>query len=253
MKTISIIGVPSDFGANKPGSRFAPTKIKNVLIPWLIKKKIHYIDYGNVDVPTTHIQKKGKTKNIKQLQATCQKFLKVKHCSLDQCFPIILGGDHSIVSCVFGEISYQKKLGLIWFDAHGDFNTPKISPSGNVHGMVLNDISRGTLHSLLHMKGRLVKEKNIVLFGVRDLDPDEDKLLEKSKITIFSMKKIRKMGLQKALKQALNKVSKGTDGFHISFDIDVIDPSAAPGVSTPVKGGLTKTQALAIMKTLASV
>jgi arginase len=243
MKKIVLIGVPSDFGANIIGAREGPTQLRKILLPMLNKQSVDYADCGDVVVPISKRETKIGAKNINQIRSVCKNFLQLNKAHMPDRFPVVIGGDHSIVSCLIAELSLKKELGLIWFDAHGDYNTPQTSPSGNVHGMPLNDISNGSLQNLLQLKTRLIPQKNIVLFGVRDLDPDEDKMLRASRITVIRMDFIKKNGVSKSLRKAI-RTAKRTDGFHMSFDVDVIDPSVAPGVSTPVMGGFTKVEVL---------
>lgn len=249
-KTVALLGVPSDLGANIEGSRFGPSALRRELIPLLRARGIPFEDYGDIDVPERGSPGDLRHKHLNEIRELCQRFLGRIECDPHECFPLVLGGDHSLTTCLVGELSLMRELGLIYLDAHGDFNTPEISPSGNVHGMVISRISGRTLHSILDLKKTFVAERNIVLVGARDLDPEEDKLLRESEVTILGMKTVRRMGIAAAMEQAIAGASRGTEGYHLSFDIDVIDPGFAPGVSTPVPGGIEGEEALEAMRLL---
>ena len=155
--------------------------------------------------------------------------------------PVILGGDHSVTIGILGGMAKVKKMGLIYFDAHGDFNTTRTTLSYNVHGMGLAAVvGRGSPY-LVNCVGIApkVKEENAVLVGARDLDSAEKELLRESEVTVFTMDDIDKLGIHQVMEQAIEISSNGTEGVHISIDMDIVNPQEAPGVGTPVKGGLT--------------
>lgn len=250
-KTIVIIGVPVDLGANIRGARFGPKKIRQYLIPWLEDQGIVYTDLGDVPIPT--VSKKivdEKRRHMDELRHICIDFLKIRKCLTD-CFLIVLGGDHSIVSCLMYELTRKKTLGIIWFDAHGDFNTPETTPSGNIHGMPLAEITGRTVITLPCSHKKSVDEKNVSMVGVRDLDPEEYQNLAQSDITIFHGQDIHQKGIGQVMRRAAMIAGRGKDGFHVSIDIDCIDPRWAPGVSTPVKGGISRKDMLTAMQLLA--
>ncbi len=244
---ITLLGAPSCLGGNVFGCQDGPFAIRKILIPKLKKNKISFRDLGDVNPPITCVITNPRAKCLDEIRQTDN--LLVKKIRAEKLFsfsiknksatlPILLGGDHSLNYSFILELHRKMgKIGLIWFDAHADFNTPKISPSGNVHGMVLAGLAKK------------VGETNIVIFGVRDLDPQEKTRLEKSKVTVITMEEIKKKGTEKSLKKALNALSK-TKGIHLSFDLDMFDPSIAPGTGTPVKKGLNKTDLKDLMKTL---
>jgi arginase len=164
--------------------------------------------------------------------------------------PLVLGGDHSIamgtVSGVAAHLLEQKKkLGLLWIDAHADLNTPDTSPSGNVHGMPLAVIlGRGApmLLDLLEAQP-MVSVQNTAILGLRAVDPGEKERIKRLGVSVYSMQDLDERGLSPCVREALETVSKGTAGFHLSFDMDAVDPEVAPGVGTPVQGGLTYREA----------
>jgi len=241
-RMIILIGVPSDLGANEKGSRLAPDKIREFLIPELKRNKVEFVDLGNVDIPKQKRATNYKAKHFLEIQRVCSNYSQLhKNIFTNDALLIVLGGDHSMTFCHVKELAAEKKIGLIWLDAHGDFNTEKTSISTNIHGMVLNKISGKTLDTLLDLKKSAIKEQNISLLGVRDLDPSEKTMLEQTKIMTVPIKEFNK-NIETVIKKALTRANNKTEGYHVSVDLDVVDPKYAPGVSTAVKGGLTKTQ-----------
>jgi len=161
-------------------------------------------------------------------------------------FPLILGGDHSIsIGGIAGFASRVPSFGLLWFDAHGDFNTPETTTSGNVHGMPLAvAVGRGS-EELVRCAGPgpKVAEEKAVIIGVRDLDPQERELLQNSRVTVFTMQDVDERGMREVVQEALALAGSGVEGLYVSFDMDVLDPLEAPGVGTPVRGGITYREA----------
>jgi arginase len=161
-------------------------------------------------------------------------------------FPLTLGGDHSISLGSIHGAARAKKLGVIWMDAHGDFNTPDTTPSGNIHGMPLAALAGFGDARLAHLGGattRAVDPKNIALLGVRDLDAGERELLRASGATVLAMEQIDREGIYSIINRALQVASRDTDGIYLSLDLDALDPVYVPGVGTPVQGGLTYREA----------
>ena len=173
-------------------------------------------------------------------------------------FPLMLGGDHSIaVGTVSGIATFAqrqgRKLGLIWIDAHGDINTPETSPSGNIHGMPLAALLGFGASELTSIGGESPKvdPSNVALVGVRSLDSGEKKRLKETGVQVHTMSDIDRHGVHRMMKKALARVTNGTDYVHVSFDLDAVDPTVAPGVGTPVKGGLDYREAHLIMEVIA--
>jgi arginase len=172
-------------------------------------------------------------------------------------FPLVLGGDHSIAVGTVSGVShaFRKRsgsIGLIWVDAHADMNTPETSPSGNVHGMPLACcVGRGP-RELTDIFGYCPKVagRNVALVGIRDVDVTERPVVRESGVTAFTMRDIDELGLRKVMEQAIGIASEGTAGFHLSFDMDFVDPMEAPGVGTPVRGGVTYREAHLAMETI---
>jgi arginase len=172
-------------------------------------------------------------------------------------FPLVLGGDHSIaVGTVSGIAAFcrrkGKKLGLLWVDAHGDINTPESSPSGNIHGMPVAALLGHGPDELTGIGGkfRKVDPANVALVGIRSLDEGEKHRLKETGVQVHTMSDIDRHGIHRVMKKALARVTNGTDYVHVSFDLDAVDPTVAPGVGTPVKGGLDYREAHLIMELL---
>nr|WP_028562510.1 arginase [Paenibacillus pinihumi] len=169
-------------------------------------------------------------------------------------FPLVLGGDHSIaIGSLAGLTACCPNLGVIWFDAHADLNTEDTTLSGNIHGMPLAVALGRSRFKLTDIPGAgpLLKKENLVIIGARDLDPAEKEYIRSEGITCFSMHEIDRMGIQAVVKEALEVAGNGTDGIHLSFDMDCLDPLEAPGVGTPVPGGLTYREAHFALELLA--
>jgi arginase len=173
-------------------------------------------------------------------------------------FPLVLGGDHSIaVGTVSGIAAFarqqQKKVGVLWIDAHGDINTPETSPSGNIHGMPLASLLGYGATELTHIGGwsPKVDPANVALVGIRSLDSGEKKRLKETGVQVHTMSEIDRHGVHHVMKKAIARATDGTDFVHVSFDLDAIDPTVAPGVGTPVKGGLDYREAHLLMEVIA--
>jgi arginase len=210
-------------------------------------------DLGNVAVeqqestPTVV----DKAKYLPQIAKTCERLaVKVEAALGANQFPLVLGGDHSIaVGTVSGVSRVHRqageKIGLLWLDAHADMNTPETSPSGNVHGMPLACcVGRGPqdLTDLFGYRPK-VDGRNVALVGIRDVDRTERQMVRESGVTPFTMREIDELGLRRVMEQAISIATDGTAGFHLSFDMDFVDPLEAPGVGTPVRGGVTYREA----------
>jgi arginase len=173
-------------------------------------------------------------------------------------FPLVLGGDHSIaIGTVSGLAAFAqsqgKRLGVLWVDAHGDINSPETSPSGNIHGMPLATLlgfGAGELTSIAGA-GAKILPSNVALVGIRSLDSGEKKRLKETGVQVHTMSDIDRHGVDRVMKKALARVTDGTDFVHVSLDLDAVDPAVAPGVGTPVKGGLDYREAHLIMETVA--
>ncbi|TGE35835.1 arginase [Desulfosporosinus fructosivorans] len=255
---IRIIGVPIDLGAGRRGVDMGPSAIRTAGLNERLRQLGWDVeDFGNVEVPVQE-ELEIKDKRLKYLpeivKVNEQLHLMVSEAMKEGVIPVILGGDHSLgIGSLAGLASDGRHFGLIWFDTHGDYNSLATTDSGNIHGMplaVANGIGAPELTSIggEHKK---ISEENTVIIGAREIDPQESEMLHQSKITVFTMRDIDQLGMQEVISQGIKIASRGTDGIHVSFDLDVIDPEEAPGVGTPVLGGITYREAHLAMEHLA--
>ncbi len=245
-KRMTIIGVPLNLGADRLGVDLGPVAIRHAGVKARLEKLGYQIeDKGDLAVTRPEVAQSEGT-NLKYLSeitrvntALCEA---VSDAMAAGSMPLVLGGDHSIaIGTLAGLMQHKKKLGVIWFDAHGDINTAETSPSGNIHGMPVA-VAMGLGHKDLTAIGGADKKldpKNFVLIGSRDLDAGERKLLKELGVTVFSMHEVDLMGIAKVMEEAIRIASDGTDGVHVSFDMDAMDPFYATGTGTRVPGGLT--------------
>ncbi len=261
-RNIEIIGVPVDLGAGRRGVDMGPSAIRIADLEPRLEGLGHRVtDSGDLDVMIPETQKVGedKLRYKTPILATCAELCERVQQTLEKSrLPLVLGGDHSLaVGSVAGSSGYFARqgdsIGLIWFDAHGDSNTPDTTPSGNIHGMALA-IGLGLGDpDLVNLGGRTPKvlPRNTVLIGVRDLDPGEREILKKSGASVFTMRDLDERGMRDVVDEALHAAGDGTAGIHLSFDLDVVDPEDAPGTGTPVWGGITYREAHLAMEMLA--
>ncbi len=253
-KHIGIIGVPVDLGAGRRGVDMGPSAIRIADLEKRLEHLGHHVqDYGDVNVTIAETQEVGSTKlRYKRsiLQANRDLMKLVEKVLGEGRIPLVLGGDHSIaIGSVAGSSNFHARqgesLGLIWFDAHGDSNTPQTTPSGNIHGMSLAIALGHGDRDLVRLGGRAPKihARNCVLIGIRDLDTGERDFLKKSGVTVFTMRDLDERGMRDVLDEGIRTASDGTAGVHLSFDLDVIDPEEAPGTGTPVWGGISYREA----------
>jgi arginase len=250
-----------DLGASRRGVDMGPSAIRVTNVTRAIQKLDYdVVDKGDVDVPIPEeVEVKDPNKKYAhEILSVCAALRKTVMAALDeQRIPIVLGGDHSIaMGSISGVSDYYhakgKKIGVIWVDAHGDMNTPYSTPSGNVHGMPLAHMVGMGDKDLASIGGRHGKAEsaNVCILGARDLDEREKSLIRESGVHMFTMKDIDRFGISKVVEQAIVFASNGTAGIHISWDMDAVDPSIAPGVGTPKKGGLNYREAHLIMELL---
>jgi arginase len=262
MQKISIIGVPMDLGADRRGVDMGPSALRYADLNEKLEALGYEVqDLGDLDViiPETHHFGDPKAKYLKEISDACNHLanliLEVRQSGR---IPLVLGGDHSIaVGTVSGVAeSFRregKPIGLLWFDAHADFNTPDISPSGNVHGMPMAGLMGYGPMQLTHIFGfsPKIQPEHAVQIGIREVDPAERQLVKKSGIRIFTMKEIDRRGIGTVMDEALSIVTKGTAGFAVTLDADFLDPYESPGVATPVRGGADYREAHLAMEMIA--
>ncbi|WP_298817037.1 arginase [Chloroflexus sp.] len=256
---IAIIGVPIDLGAGRRGVDMGPSAIRYAgLSRRLCELGHHVIDFGNLATPmveTTPLPPPdSRLRYLEPIAEVCAHLANlVADVAAQAMLPLILGGDHSIaIGSASGSARYRR-LGLIWIDAHADFNDERTTPSGNIHGMPLAVLT-GRGHPLLTgLAGRVpaFEPGQVVLIAVRDLDPLEREALRAASVTVFTMHDIDRRGMAAVMEQALTIATQAADGFHLSFDLDVVDPREAPGVGTPVNGGISAREAHLAMELIA--
>jgi arginase len=259
---IHLLGVPMDLGSGRRGVDMGPSAIRIAGVARQLTELGHrVIDDGDVVIKNMEELKVGNERarylpEIARASAVIAR--KVERIIGLGHFPLVLGGDHSIaIGTVSGLAafaqSHGKKLGVLWIDAHGDINTPETSPSGNIHGMPLATLLGFGTAELTSIGGASAKisPTNVALVGVRSLDSGEKKRLKETGVQVHTMSDIDRQGVDRVMKKALARVTDGTDFVHVSLDLDAVDPAVAPGVGTPVKGGLDYREAHLLMETIA--
>lgn len=246
MKKLSIIGMPMDLGQMRRGVDMGPSAIRYAGINERLRPLFDEVhDLGDIPIgrPEVVVDKESNLRNL-DLVAEKNTLLaeKVDEVIQGGSFPLVLGGDHSIaIGTLAGVAKHYKNLGVIWYDAHGDLNTAETSPSGNIHGMPLA-VSIGLGHPLLTDIGGYtpkVKPEHIVIIGARSLDEGEKILIQEKGIKVFTMHEIDRLGMAKVMEETIAYLKDKTDGVHLSLDLDGLDPMDAPGVGTPVMGGIS--------------
>lgn len=256
-KKISMIGVPLDLGCDRRGVDMGPSAIRYAGVV----KRLEGLGYSVKDlgdIPVIRPENFEETDNHKYLhqvlEANERLAAKVAKEIEDERFPLVLGGDHSIaLGTLAGVAQTKKNLGVIWFDAHGDINTGLTSPTGNIHGMPLA-ASLGIGHEALVKLGGYspkIKPEHVVIIGARDLDSGERELIKELGIRVYTMHEIDRLGMTRVMEETIEYVTKGTDGVHLSLDLDGLDPLYAPGVGTPVIGGISYREGHLAMEILA--
>jgi arginase len=262
-RRIRVIGVPLDLGASRRGVDMGPSAVRVAGLEARLEALGHHVtDSGNIRVEIAETQAPG-SKNahyLKEIAGTCTRTAKAVLAALEAgATPLLLGGDHSLAAgSVSGAAEFyrqrEQKIGLLWVDAHSDINTPETSPSGNVHGMPLAALLGLGPEPLANFFGYAPKiaAENAVLVGVRNVDPAERENLRRAGMTeVYTMRDIDERGMRAVMEEALRAAGRGTAGYHVSLDMDWIDPVDAPGVGTPVRGGVTYREAHLAMEIIA--
>ena len=255
---ICMIGAPMDLGADRRGVDIGTSAIRYAEITERLRNLGHSVkDMGNLVIPPPELQPQGhlKLKYLEPIVRVSKELSTIVTSILQEGdFPLILGGDHSIaLGSVWGVANVHKNVGVIWVDAHADFNTDQSTPSGNIHGMILAALA-GIGHSSLTTLGGWqpkIHAETIVIVGARDLDLAEQDLLHAHSIHVFTMSEIDQLGISEIMHQAIAIAGQQNDGIHLSLDMDALDPKEAPGVGTPVRGGLTYREAHLAMELIA--
>ncbi len=257
-RTVRIIGAPTDYGTNRRGVDMGPSAIRYAgLVDRLDASGRQTIDVGDLFVARTAEQGAHPTdanaRHLDETREVCERIEREVDDAIESDeVPLLLGGDHSVAIGTVNGATRESPIGAVWFDAHGDFNTPSTSPSGNVHGMPLAALlGRGAFEEMEWARADGLREENVAIIGVRTLDEHEREQLRQSDITVFTMSDIDTRGLTDVVAEALEIATDGVDGFHVSLDMDWLDPQIAPGVGTPVRGGVTYREAHAAMEQVA--
>ncbi|WP_347942385.1 arginase [Peribacillus simplex] len=258
-KEISIIGVPMDLGQTRRGVDMGPSAIRYAGLSERLENIGYNVrDEGDIKVEIQERAQSDIDTNLKNLQDVAEGNEKLSQ-KVDEViqsnrFPLVLGGDHSIaIGTLAGLAKHSENLGVIWYDAHGDLNTAETSPSGNIHGMSLA-VSLGLGHPALTNIGGYspkVKPENIVIIGARSLDQGEKELIREKGIKVYTMHEIDRMGMTKVMEESIAYLKERTDLVHLSLDLDGLDPDDAPGVGTPVMGGISYRESHLAMEMLA--
>jgi arginase len=259
---VHLLGVPMDLGSGRRGVDMGPSAIRIAGVADRLTELGHkVVDEGDIVIKNMEELKVGHERarylgEIARAAAVIAR--KIERIMGLGHFPLVLGGDHSVaVGTVSGIAAYaqrkDQRVGLLWIDAHGDINTPETSPSGNIHGMPLAALLGFGAGELTGVAGPppKVHPANVALVGIRSLDAGEKKRLKETGVQVHTMSDIDRHGVHRVMQKALARVTDGTDYVHVSFDLDAVDPTVAPGVGTPVKGGLDYREAHLIMEVLA--
>ncbi|AQL56782.1 arginase [Abyssicoccus albus] len=248
-KKVKLIGAPSSFGQPRLGVDLGPDAIRYTNLVGRIKSlNVDIKDLGNIEAEKINVETHSKEKNdnlrnLEQVIKFNEKLAKqVDEVVENGDFPFIIGGDHSIaLGTLSGLSKHYENLGVIWYDAHGDLNDSKTSPSGNIHGMPLAQ-ALGIGHEKLvnlYQNGVKIKPENVVLIGVRDLDDGEIEYIKENNILCFTMDDVARLGIGRVMEETVNYLKNKTDGIHLSLDVDGLDPQFTPGTGTPVVNGIT--------------
>lgn len=259
VKDISIIGVPMDLGQCRRGVDMGPSAVRYAgIIERLEQLEYNIEDLDDIYIPHPSYDEVNKDENLRHIKEMVVANEILAHLANQVInrgrFPLVLGGDHSLsIGSIAGISNNYENLGVIWFDAHGDMNTVETSPSGNIHGMPLA-INLGHGHEKLtniFKEDSKIRPENIVVVGARALDEGEKDFIREHNIKVYTMHEIDRLGMTKVMDETIHYLKNKTDGVHLSFDLDCVDPSDAPGVGTPVIGGLTYRESHLAMEMLA--
>lgn len=254
---VGLFGVPMDLGQDRRGVDMGPSAIRYARMEAALEELGHRVtDLGNAGVPIPEMVDAGEeVKHLAAVRSVCEEVSERAAAIVSEgLFPVFLGGDHSIaVGTVSGvaRSTTGERTGLIWADAHADFNTPATSPSGNIHGMPLATLTGRGHPDLVGIggPGASVRTEDVVVIGLRSVDVEEKNLLYEAGVKVYTMREIDAFGAARVVRAAIRDLAH-VDRVHLSFDLDVVDPEVAPGVGTPVRGGLTYREAHLLMELL---
>lgn len=259
---VRIIGIPMDLGQSRRGVDMGPSALRVAGLQTRVKQLGHTVeDIGNLNVKQPEEQHYGekRAKYLAEIAEACKGLAEMTEKSVGEGYiPVVLGGDHSIAIGSASGVSahfkkQEKRVGCLWLDAHGDMNTPETSPSGNIHGMPLASLIGHGAPELTELPGfkPVLEPRNVCIVGARDLDARERKIIKQSGIHVFTMRDIDERGMRDVMAEAIRFATDDTDGIHVSLDLDFVDPEDAPGVGTPVRGGVTYREAHLAMEMIA--
>lgn len=259
---MAILGVPLGYGASMAGVDIGPAALRVARLTQRIARlgySVRDLDDMRLERPQVVPEEDSKLKYVREISNACEQLATEVEAILEANeFPIVLGGDHSIAIGSFAGVAahyrkQQQTLGLIWFDAHADINTPETTPSGNIHGMPLAALLGYGAPELTHVAGFAPKIDPALVahVGARDIDVGEKEMIKKLGIRFFTMREIDERGMRACMDDAIAIASQGSAGYGVTFDIDVLDPGDAPGSGTLVRGGLTYREAHLAMEKIA--
>lgn len=253
--TIRIVGAPLDLGQARRGVDLGPTALRYAgLKSALLGLGYRVEDRGNIEtVERDSLPEEPGLGFLRPVLDACERIYEAsREAVADGALPLVLGGDHSIAVGTVGGVSHEHRTGVLWIDAHGDFNMPETSPTGNLHGMPLAALCGYGAPELVDAgrPGAKLRPEDVVLFGVRDLDPGEQALIHRAGVTVYTMRQIDERGLAPLANEALERLGH-VDRLHVSLDMDSIDPREAPGVGTQAPGGLSYREGHLLMELIA--
>ena len=259
-RNVAILGVPMDLGSDRRGVDMGPSAIRYAGLEAAIRATGRACrDDGDLSVPRpeplAREDSAGDTaSHIEEIISVCGSVRdRVGALIAEGTLPVILGGDHSISIGTVSGAAEAAEIGVLWFDAHGDFNTPQTSPSSNVHGMSLAALLGIGSFDGDAISATNLDQENVALIGIRELDPEESDQLRESDINVYTMAEVDERGLADVTRDAIEQVSGAHGGVHVSLDMDVLDPTEAAGVGTPVRGGVTYREAHIAMEQVATL
>jgi arginase len=254
---VGLFGVPMDLGQDRRGVDMGPSAIRYARIEDALEDLGHRVtDLGNAGVPIPEmVDSDEAVKHLAAVKSVCEEVSERATAIVSEgLFPVFLGGDHSIAIGTVSGVARStsgERTGLIWADAHADFNTPETSPSGNIHGMPLAALTGRGHPDLVGVggQGASVRTEDVVIIGLRSVDLEEKNLLREAGVKVYTMREVDVYGAGRVVRSALRDLAQ-VDRVHLSFDLDVVDPGIAPGVGTPIRGGLTYREAHLLMELL---
>jgi arginase len=260
-RQVRLIGVPMDLGAGRRGVDMGPSAVRYAGLARQVRSLGYtFQDAGDIGVPLPEVRAPGKgPRYLKEIRRACERLaVRVERLLDEGVIPVVVGGDHSMaIGTVAGVAGHFRKrgerVGLLWVDAHPDMNTPETSPSGNIHGMPLATLLGYGAPELVDLGGfsPKVDPDNVAVIGIREVDDGEREIVMKSGVHYFEMMKVDAHGMAAVIQEAVQIASRGTAGIHVSFDMDAVDPDYAPGVGTPVPGGLSLRESHLLMEVVA--